>query len=150
MQQHLWLIKTYPVMEKIKLIGQTKDVGFQIGIRRTFSISSDKAWDLLFSHNGLKIWLGELISGDFSVNQDYRTKEGISGCIKVFKSFSHIRLTWKKNEWQNVSMLQIRTIVSKSGTTISFHQEKLIDNNQRAEMKKHWENTLMKLTDKIE
>lgn len=137
-------------MEKVKLIGQTKDVGFQLGIRRTFPISYDKAWDLLFSDNGLKIWIGELISGDFSINQDYQTKEGISGCIKVFKPFSHIRLTWKKNEWQNVSTLQIRIIVSKSGTTISFHQEKLLDNNQRAEMKKHWENILTKLTDKIE
>lgn len=137
-------------MEKIKIIGQTKDVGFQIGIRRTFSISSKKTWDFLFSDKGLKIWLGELISGDLSINQDYQTKEGITGCIKVFKPFSHIRLTWKKNEWQNVSTLQIRIIVSKSGTTISFHQEKLLDNNQRAEMKKHWENILSKLTDKIE
>jgi uncharacterized protein YndB with AHSA1/START domain len=137
-------------MEKIKIIGQTKDLGFQIGIRRTFSISTEKAWDFLFSDNGLKIWLGELISGDFSINQDYQTKEGVIGIIKVLKPFSHIRLTWKKNGWQNISTLQIRTIASKSGTTISFHQEKLLDDNQRAEMKKHWENILTKLTDKIE
>jgi uncharacterized protein YndB with AHSA1/START domain len=137
-------------MEKIKIIGQTKDAGFQIGIRRTFSISPEKAWDFLISDNGLKIWLGELISGDFPINQDYQTKEGLIGSLKVFKPFSHIRSTWKKNGWQNISTLQIRIITSKSGTTISFHQEKLIDDNQRSEMKKHWENMLTKLTDKID
>jgi hypothetical protein len=137
-------------MEKIEIIGQTKDVGFQIGIRRTFPISPEKAWGFLFSENGLKIWLGELISGEFSINQDYQTKEGVIGSLKVFKLFSHIRLTWKKNGWQNITTLQIRIIASKSGTTISFHQEKLLDENQRAKMKKYWGNILTKLTDKIE
>jgi uncharacterized protein YndB with AHSA1/START domain len=137
-------------MEKTKTVGQTKNVGFQIGIRRTFPISVEKAWDLLFTDNGLKIWLGELISGGFSIHQGYQTKEGTIGHIKVLKPLSHIRLTWQKHDWQNISTLQIRIIATKSGTTISFHQEKLLDANQREEMKKHWENILMKLTGEIE
>jgi hypothetical protein len=137
-------------MEKIKVIGQTKHVGFQIGIRRTFSISTKEARDIIFSDNGLRIWLGELSSGDFSIGQNYQTKEGITGEIKVFKPYSHIRLTWKKKEWHNISMLQIRIITSKNGATISFHQEKLLDSMQRTEMKKHWEMILSKLTEEIE
>ncbi|NTW20959.1 MAG: SRPBCC domain-containing protein [Nostocales cyanobacterium W4_Combined_metabat2_030] len=90
------------------------------------------------------------MSGGFSIHQDYQTKEGIVGRIKVFKPLSHIRLTWQKHDWQNISTLQIRIIATKSGTTISFHQEKLLDANQRAEMKMHWESILMKLTGEIE
>ncbi len=30
-------------------VGKTKDVGFQYGIRKTFPVSSEKAWDFLFS-----------------------------------------------------------------------------------------------------
>jgi len=42
-------------MEKSKTIGQTKDTGFQIGVRKTFAVSVETAWpfyspkkDLLF------------------------------------------------------------------------------------------------------
>lgn len=79
--------------------------------------------------------MGELVSGDFSIDREYQTQEGIEGKIKIFKPSSRIRLTWKKKEWQNTSTLQIRVIATKTGATISFHQEKLQDNNQRAEMK---------------
>ncbi len=30
-------------MKNQRIIGQTKDVGFQVGVRRTFSISQEKA-----------------------------------------------------------------------------------------------------------
>lgn len=122
-----------------KLTGQTQDVGFQFGIRRTIPISLEKAWDFLFSDKGINIWLGELTMGDFSSHKEYRTKNGITGTVKVFKPHSHIRLTWKKNDWPNTATLQMRTIPAKTGTTISFHIEKLLDSHQREAMKKHWE-----------
>jgi hypothetical protein len=40
----------------------------------------------------------------------------------------------KKNR-KNCSTLQIRVIEVKNGTTISFHQENLLDGDQRIEMK---------------
>ena len=43
-------------------LGKTKDVGFQFGIRKTISISTEKVWNFLFLEKGLKIWLGNLKS----------------------------------------------------------------------------------------
>ena len=136
-------------MEKTKIVGQTKDVGFQIGIRKTLPISTETAWDFLFSEEGLNIWLGKISSDHIELNKNYKTREGIEGKVTVFKPNSHLRLTWKPKNWTNISTLQIRVIESKDKTTISVHQEKLTDINQREEMKKYWNKVIETLTKEV-
>ena len=132
-------------MEKSKTVGQTKDVGFQIGVRKTFSVSPETAWNFLFSEKGLALWLGKIELEDIDLEKPYKTKDGIEGKINTFNPYSHIRLTWKPTHWTNMSTVQIRVIDTKGKTTISFHQDKLIDSDQRNEMKKHWGNVLAKI-----
>lgn len=43
-------------MEK-RTIGQTKDTGWQFGIRKSIPLSLTEVWDFLFSTNGEKLWL---------------------------------------------------------------------------------------------
>jgi activator of HSP90 ATPase len=95
-------------MGKDKIVGQTKDVGFQISVRKTFSVSTDTAWNFLFSDGGLKIWLGKISLDEFEFNKNNKTKEGIEGKVCVFKPNSNIRLTWKPKHWTNLSTLQIK------------------------------------------
>jgi len=131
-----------------KEIGKTKDVGFQFGIRKTFPISAEKAWDFMFGAKGLKIWLGEL-KGELEIKKGYETENGITGDVRVFKPNSHIRLTWKPKNWQNISTLQIRVIPNQNKTTIAIHQENLLDSAQRAEMKEYWNNVMNTITNNI-
>ncbi|WP_297089447.1 SRPBCC domain-containing protein [uncultured Draconibacterium sp.] len=132
-----------------KPVGKTKDVGFQFGLQKTFPISEPKAWDFMFSDAGLKIWLGELVKS-LELKKEYRTKDGINGLVRVFKPNSHIRMNWKKKEWENMSTVQVRVIgKGKNRTLISFHQEKLTDFNQRAEMKEYWNEKMDKITKEI-
>lgn len=137
-------------MKPTHITGQTKDVGFEIGVRRTFPVSIEQAWNILFSDEGLKLWLGDIPSADFIANERYRTKERTEGVVKVFKPNSHVRFTWKKIEWDNISTVQIRVIEAKGGTTISFHQENLLGSVQRDEMRKHWEEILEKIAEKLQ
>ena len=123
-------------------IGKTKDVGFQFGIRKTFPVSTEKVWDFLFSENGLKIWLGRLKS-ELEIKKEYETENGTKGLVRVFKANSHIRLSWKPKNWENMSTIQIRVIGNQEKTTIAIHQEKLLNSEQRAEMKEYW-NEIMK------
>ena len=83
-------------MKQTKVFGQTKDVGFQIGVRRTFPVSVNLAWDFLFSDKGLSFWLGKIDSGDIEPDNSYKTKEGIEGKISVLKSCSPMRFKWKR------------------------------------------------------
>ncbi|MEM7106771.1 MAG: ATPase [Bacteroidota bacterium] len=104
-------------------VGKTKDVGFQFGLQRTFSVSKQHAWDFMFSNIGLEIWLGELKT-ELEPKKNYRTKAGIEGFVSVFKPNSHIRMHWKKEDWGNISIVQVRIIgKGKNRTVISFHQE---------------------------
>lgn len=136
-------------MKETETVGQTKNAGFQIGVRKTWPISINGAWDFLFSDEGLEIWLGKLMTNKLGLNKTYITEDGTEGKIKIVKPLSHIRLTWKKKNWTNMSTVQIRVINAKDKTTISFHQEKLLDNAQRVEMKNHWTNIIDKLSKKL-
>lgn len=129
-------------MKENKLVGLTKDVGWEIGVRKTMAVSANIAWDFLFSDNGIKSWLGEVKSEELRDGESYKTRNGTKGVVRIFKPYSHIRMTWKRKNWENTSTLQIRIIPLKDSATISFHQEKLADNEQREDMKQHWESVI--------
>ncbi|MNJ61706.1 hypothetical protein D3C77_575110 [compost metagenome] len=133
-------------MQENRPVGQTASTGFQIGVRRTFPITIEEAWDLI-THKGLNTWLGAISSFSMRMGQKYMTSEGISGEIRVVNQYQNIRLTWKKENWVKSSTLQIRTISKGDAkTTLSFHQENLADIDVREEMKMRWNETLNKLS----
>ena len=136
-------------MEK-KEKGLTQSAGYQIGVRRTFNVSLYDAWDLLLSRKGLELWLGTDNLEKWETGLEFRSSDGITGSVRVFRVYSHIRISWKKKEWSNYSVLQIRTIETGAKTTISFHQEHLADAAQREEMKEHWKKVLEKIGELLE
>lgn len=131
-----------------KQIGQTKDVGFQFGLQKTFSVEFEKMWDFMFDGKGLEIWLGKL-EYDLAIDKNFQTKDGIEGFVRVFKHHSHIRINWKKKAWKNMSIVQVRVIKKDNKSLISFHQEKLIDAKQRDEMKSYWNIKMDEITDQL-
>ncbi|WP_369354065.1 SRPBCC family protein [Lysinibacillus capsici] len=133
-----------------RIIGQTKSVGFQIGVRRTFPISQEQAWALLTTTEGVRTWLGESTSVIFKPGHKYHSKTG-SGEIRIVKPLEQLRLTWQKEEWSKPSTVQIR-ILPKCGnkTTISLHQEHLSDQTVREEMKGHWESVLDLIKERVQ
>lgn len=132
--------------KKARVIGQTASVGFQIGVRRTFQVSVERAWSFLISPDGLKTWLGDVPSLSIQVGETFASREGITGEFRVVKPMQQLRLRWKRPEWQAPSTLQIRLLASGEGsTTVSFHQEKLDHPNTRELMKQLWEDVLNKM-----
>jgi len=127
---------------KNRQIGQTKDVGFQVGARRTFDISMEKAWQLVISKKGLQIWLGDINDFEFGKDTTYKTSGGITGEIRVFKPNSHLRITWFPPSWPRASTIQVRVISAGKKTTISFHQEHLPGANERQERLEFFKNVL--------
>ncbi|WP_433944949.1 SRPBCC family protein [Paenibacillus sp. SN-8-1] len=133
-------------MNSPKPVGQTVATGFQAGVRRTFHIPVQEAWNMITSTEGINIWLGEAGSVDVRAGQLYQTEEGITGEFRVVNELENIRLSWTKEHWAKPSTLQIRTIPAGDyKTTISFHQEKLSGPEVREEMKRRWEDVLGRL-----
>jgi hypothetical protein len=131
-----------------KPVGLTKDAGWQFGLSKTFPYSQKYLWDFMFSDKGLPIWLGEL-NEELNINKAYKTKEGIEGFVRIFTPYSHIRMNWKKKNWENTSIVQVRVIGNEKKATISFHQDHLSDNNQREEMKLYWNKKMIEIKNAI-
>ena len=108
-------------MSNDHVVGRTKSVGFQIGVRRTFSISQEIAWELVASNAGLNSWLGESEHFDLKPGGKYTSSTG-NGEFRIVKLHEQLRLTWKKSGWEKASTIQVRIIPKNDGkTTISFH-----------------------------
>lgn len=136
-------------MDNPKIIGQTKTVGFQVGVRRTFPLFQEDAWNLVTSQEGLNLWLGESTGIILEPGQKYISKSA-SGEIRVVKPLQQLRLTWKKVGWEKASTVQVRIIsIESNKTIISFHQEKLSDQNVREEMKVYWEKVLEEIKERM-
>ncbi|MEA4916600.1 hypothetical protein [Proteiniphilum sp.] len=119
-------------MGKVKSVGQTKDTGWQFGIRRSVPFNINEVWDFLFSENGTQLWL-----------------KGADKEFSTFKNLSHIRTKWKLKDWTNEATLQMRLIANKDKTTIAFHIENLCDERQREETKAYWNTVIETIIEKI-
>jgi uncharacterized protein YndB with AHSA1/START domain len=127
-------------MEK-RIVGQTKDVGFEIGVRHTFDVSPAEAWKLLTSPEGLRVWLGDAPGLTLQEGETYTTREGASGEVRV-NSGRHMRITWQPPGWEKPSLIQVRAIPSSGKTVISFHQEHLAGPDERGQMRERWKTAL--------
>lgn len=137
-------------MDNERIIGQTKSVGFQIGVRRTFPITQEQAWALITTTEGVRTWLGEDTSVIFEPGRKYHSKTG-TGEIRIVKPLEQLRLTWQKEEWSKPSTVQIRILPKeRNKTTISFHQEHLSNQTVREEMKGHWESVLDLIKERVQ
>lgn len=119
-------------MEKVKIVGQTKDAGWQFGIRKSVASDVNEVWDFLFSENGTELWL-----------------DGADREFSTFQPLSHIRTKWKLKGWPNEATLQMRVMGNKDKTTIAFHIEKLLNEKQREETKTYWDKVMKTITGEI-
>lgn len=132
-----------------KPVGLTKDAGWQMGLRKTLPVPFERAWEFMFSGEGLALWLGKTKAFSGAAGEEYTTSDGITGKVGVFKPMSHIRMTWKKKDWSNTSTLQVRVMQANEKTTISFHHEKLQNEKQRGEMLLYWQNVMARIEQEL-
>lgn len=119
-------------------VGWTRDVGFQIGVRRTLEIPLEQAWRYLTSVDGLRIWLGDFSAAELTPGATYELADGSSGEIRVLAPNSHLRMTWQPRGWQRPSTIQLRVIPKGERTTIAFHQERLPGAKEREERRAYY------------
>lgn len=128
-----------------KIVGQTRDVGFQIGVRRTLSIRHEDAWRLLTSRKGVRLWLGNTSGLKFTKGAAYKLADGSFGEVRVFKPNSHLRITWQIAGRERPSTIQLRVIPKDERTVVAFHQENLPGSKEREKRRTHYSTVLDEL-----
>jgi activator of HSP90 ATPase len=121
-----------------KVVGLTKNVGFQFSITKTCAVSVDTAWDFLLSESGIAMWLGDIHFDDFELNNPLTTKAGIEAKITIFKADSHLRLAWKPKHWDNNSFIEIRVLTNKGRAKLGLLHTHMTSIEQREEVKAYW------------
>lgn len=125
-----------------RVLGQTAETGFQIGVRRTLPLATDDAWRLLTSPQGVRAWLGDARGFAAEKGAAYTTPDGARGEVRVAKPGSHLRVTWQPPGWPRASTIQVRVMPAGAKTTFSFHEEHLPGAGEREERRRHYESVL--------
>ena len=126
-------------------VGQTQAQGWEIGARRTFSVTAERAWQAVMTQPGLGCWLGHAHDLKPAKGVSFVTAEGGHGHIVSFAEGSLIRLRWQPQGASHVSTVQVRVIPASGKATISFHQERLTSAQERTRMRHHWAGALDQL-----
>lgn len=120
--------------------GLTKDVGWELGVRRTVDAPVEEVWDYIVI-DGVTTWLGDTKLG-LHKGDAYETVEGVRGEIRSRTDELRLRITWQPEDWDHDSTVQITLTPAASGTTIGLHQERLASAEEREAMLAHWTGVL--------
>ena len=121
-----------------RVTGQTKDTGFQVGVRRTMAVAPEEAWRLLTSAEGVRHWLGDGAAPAWEMGARYTAADGAEGAVRVFRPGSHLRVTRQPGGWPRASTIQARVEASGDRSVVSFHEEHLPDADARAARRAHF------------
>ena len=128
-----------------RILGETADAGFEIGVQKTIPREPREVWKLLFSPEVVNIWLGSVENIELKKGYRYQTADGTSGEIWSVKAGEKIRLTWKPSGGENSSTFQISLVPAGKKTSVRIHHEKLPNESEREQMKNHWRQVLKDL-----
>ena len=136
----------YEQARGLRIVGQTSEGGFQIGVQKTLPLSAEIAWSLLVEGPGLAIWLGTVDNLEFRQGAQYQTREGTWGEIRSVLAGQRVRLTWHSPVLAGPSTLQVTVIPAGDRASVRFHQERLSSLEEREQMRQHWRDTLERLS----
>lgn len=142
----------YEKMKGKRVVGQTADGRFQIGVQRTFPLGAPEAWALLTSPEGIRAWLGDAGRLRFEEGESWRAPArsggaSASGEIRVVRPGSHARLTRNPGGWARPSTIQIRVEAKGDSAVVGFHEESLPREEDREERRAHYRAALDRLAD---
>lgn len=136
-------------MDKYEIVKQPKDLGFQVSVRKTFSVSTETMWDFLLSEKGIGVWLGKINIDEFERQKAFTTEEGIEGKLTVFVPNCHLRLKWKPKIWLKFSTIELRVTNTKGRASVVFHQTGFFEIEKREELRIYWKSIVSKMNEAL-
>ncbi|GLZ37671.1 SRPBCC domain-containing protein [Actinokineospora sp. NBRC 105648] len=120
------------------MVGQTKDVGWNIGVSKTLPYALEHLWRFISSPEGTAIWLGAGADLQPEKGSRYTTADGTTGEVRSYHENDRVRLTWRPADWDHDTTVQVALSTKGANTTLRFHQEWLADAEERARQRDHW------------
>ncbi len=141
-------------MARVREIGETRDAGFEIGVRRSLTATVDEVWDAIAGRPDL--WLGDDATIHLEKGASYAVPGGdgfppARGEVRSVHPGDRVRLTWWPEGWEAPATLQFALRETPSGkTAVTGHMERLRDGVVREEMRAHLEVVMGRLAEAVE
>lgn len=100
-------------------VGRTKDAGWEIGVSRTVPLTLEEAWTRV---DDPEDWLGEQPDD-----------------VRSHRPLDRVRVGWKG------TIVQVALSPTRTGTRVTFHQERLADADERERQRTHWKAVMDRL-----
>lgn len=122
--------------------GLTEDVGWEIGVSRTFRCDLDHAWQVLTGRPGVEVWLGDGAVLPHRSGATWDAGDGSGGEVRSFRPLDRVRLTHRAPRDQRTTTIQLALTEhhAEDGprTVVRFHQERLTSGAEREAQRSHW------------
>ncbi len=128
-----------------RVVGETADTGFQVGVQRTLPITAAEAWELVTDQP--QRWLGAGAEAKFEPGASYQVPKrrgvpAVRGLVRAMKPGQRVRMTYHPEGWKKPATLQVTLLPKTRGVSFHVHMEKLPDAKARAAMREHWSKVL--------
>jgi hypothetical protein len=121
--------------------GLTAKVGYQAGVRRSFSVGADTAWSGWGDVHGLTRWVGAVPQG-LEKGSVVTLPDGTRMKVVSKEPPKLLRLRLEREEWSRARTFQLRLIPSVHGITVALHADGLPDVAEREALLKRWTHAL--------
>ena len=128
-----------------RVVGETADTGFQVGVVRTLPVGAQEMWERVATQP--ERWLGAGATLTLEPGAGYevprrRGVPGVRGDVRVVKPGQRLRMTWQPDGWSKPATLQLTLVPKARGVSVHVHMEKLPDAKAREAMREHWSRVL--------
>ncbi|TDP97858.1 SRPBCC family protein [Labedaea rhizosphaerae] len=127
-------------------VGRTQDVGYEVGVSKTFDATLDRVWQHLVSPAGFGTWVGAGARLPSGRGEQYQADDGTTGELRSLHTGDRIRATCRPPGWTHDTTIQL-TVRPAAGdrTTVRLHQEWLADAHEREQQREHWRAVMARL-----
>ena len=141
----------YEQSRGMRVLGQTANSGFAIGVQRTLPMTADAAWKLVTETP--ERWLGAGAKVSFEPGGTYalpkrKAAPGVRGVVRVVKPGQRLRMTWQPDGWKKPATLQVTLMAKARNVSLQVNMENLPDAKAREAMRDHWARVLESLGNK--
>lgn len=124
-----------------RVVGETADTGFQVGVVRTLPMTARTLWERVSTRP--ETWLGTGATLTLEKGASYevpkrRGAPGVRGEVRVVRPGQRVRMTWQPDGWKKPATLQLTLVPKPRGVALHFHMDKLPDVKAREAMREHW------------
>lgn len=139
-----------------RVLGQTQDGLYQVGVSKTVRAPAAAVWRLLDSADGIALLTADTPDAPGSQPSleadaplaalEASGEDGFRAKATTYSAGSHVRMQWQHPDWPSHSILQIRVSPkSTDSCVLTFHQEKLPSEEARQAMRARWRDVAARL-----